>query len=44
MRGIHPSTTMLQPTEGPPYNSIKTVPRIDSNEQRTRQVAPLEEF
>ena len=27
MRGIHPSTTMLDPIEGTPYISVKTVPR-----------------
>ena len=44
MRGTHPSTTMLDPMEEIPYTSVKTVPRRDSNEQRTRQVDPLEEF
>ena len=44
MRGTHPSTTMLDRTEETPYTSVKTVPRRDSNEQRTRQVDPLEEF
>ena len=44
MRGTHPSTTMLDPTEVTPYTSVKTVPGRDSNKQRTSQVEPLEEF
>ena len=44
MRGTHPSTTMLDPTEGAPDTSVKTVPGRESNEQRTSQVDPLEEF
>ena len=35
MRGTNPSTTMLAPMEETPYTSVKTVPRRDSNEQRT---------
>ena len=38
MRGTHPSTTILTPTEETPYTSVKTVPGRDSNEQRTSQV------
>ena len=44
MRGAQPSTTMLDPMEETPYTSVKAVPRRDSNEQRTSQVDPLEEF
>ena len=44
IRGTHPSATMLDPMEETPYTSVKTVPRRDSNEQRTSQVDPLEEF
>ena len=44
MRGSHPSTTMLAQMEETPYTSVKTVPGRYSNEQRTSQVDPLEEF
>ena len=40
MRGTHPSTTMLDPTEETPYTSIKAVPERGSNAQRTGQVDP----
>ena len=40
MRGIHPSTTILTPTEETPYTSVKAVPGRDSNEQRTSQAEP----
>ena len=44
MRGTHPSTNILTPTEETPYSSVKRVPGRDSNEQRTSQAEPLEEF
>ena len=44
MRGTHPSTTMLDPKGETPYASVKALPRRDSNEQRTSQLDPLEEF
>ena len=44
MRGIHSSTNILAPTEETHYTSVKTVPERDSNEQRTSQAEPLEEF
>ena len=40
MRGTHPSTTIMTPTEETPYTSVKTVPGRDSNEQSTSQVEP----
>ena len=40
MRGTHPSTTIVTPTEETPYTSVKTVPGRDSIEQRTSQVEP----
>ena len=40
MRGTHPSTITIAPTEETPYTSVKTVPRRDSNEQRSCQVEP----
>ena len=40
MRGTHPSTTIITPTEETLYTPVKTVPRRDSNEQRTSQVKP----
>ena len=40
MRGTHPFTTILNPTEEIPYASVKTVPGRDSNEQRTSQSEP----
>ena len=44
MRGSHPSTTMLAPMEETPYTFVKAVPGRDSNEPRTSQIDPLEEF
>ena len=44
MRGTHPSTTILDPTDETPYTSVKALPGRDSNEQRARQVDPLEEL
>ena len=40
MRGTHPSTTIVTPTEETPYTSVKTVPGRDSSEQRKSQVEP----
>ena len=40
IRGTHPSTTVLAPTEVTPYTSVKTVPGRDPNEQRTSQAKP----
>ena len=40
MRGTHPSTTTIAPTEETPYTSVKTAPGRDSNEQRSNQVEP----
>ena len=40
IRGNQPSTTLLDPTEGTPYTSVKAVPGRSSNEQRTGQVDP----
>ena len=40
MRGAHPSTTILAPTEETPYTSVKTVHESDPSEQRTSQAEP----
>ena len=40
MRGAHPSTTMLNPTEETPYTFVKAIPERGSYEQRTGQVDP----
>ena len=40
MRGVHPSTTMLDQMGESPYTSVKAVPRRDSNEQRIGQEDP----
>ena len=44
MRDTHPSITIVTLMEETPYTSVKTVPRRDSNEQRSSQVEPLEEY
>ena len=40
IRGTHPSTTILAPTEETPYTYVKTVPERDPSEQRTSQTEP----
>ena len=40
IRGIQPSTTVLDPMKGTCYTSIQAVPGRGSNEQRTGQVDP----
>ena len=40
MIGTHPSATILDQMEETLYTSVKTVPRRDSNEQRTSHIDP----
>ena len=40
MRGSHPSTIVIIPTDETPYTSVKTIPGRDSNEQRSSQIEP----